>query len=946
MRLRAKMGLIFAIPSAALVGLLLLGGVTMLQLRGDLRNAAENEYGSLIRDEINPLIDVTMLPFIREDVLPLIERDILPLIQQDIRRLQIYQQAIETVLEADRDAHQAVIAEKRALVASTEEMAELKTVHEENIRQTKDRMALAAKTFDTPELHARYADFEKSFSEWDARTHDVLIKAAEPGKLNFAIKASDRGSAFKAFNTMRDQIDLIQTALAGRIEALQKEIKTKEEGILTKKDDAIRKGDYIAAQRAEIDKRQQSVLSSVMSIQRSALIKIRWFALIGLAAILLSAVISIWIVRGITRSIRSLTDIAGHVRKGDFSDRINIATRDEIAEMGRVFASIIETLDAMHEQFNQLAQAGKDGNLSFRADASRFTGSFQAIVDAVNHTLENIQAPIGSALSTLQRIAVNDFSEKMDSGYSGDYARIAESVSAVQENLEQIGSAARKIAAGDLSDLDRFRQMGRRSERDDLTPSFTRMMEALRRLVDDTNTLASAGIEGRLAERVEVSRHEGAFRDVVAGINQVFDTIVSNLNLAAQFISVVASGSPMKPVTADLRGDYAQIKQNINTCIRNLEGTLAETAKLTEAGMAGDLDARSDASKYPGSWNTLISGMNKLFGAIASPFKESADVLRRAAQRDLTPRMTGRYQGQLERFSADLNSTLETLNEAIGEVSDTIDQVSNSTMQINAAGQSLSQGATEQASSLEEISSSMTEIASQTKTNAEHAGTTSKLASDVQQAVENGAGEMKQMVEAMQTIGRSSQQIEKIIKVIDDIAFQTNLLALNAAVEAARAGRHGKGFAVVADEVRNLAGRSAKAAKETAELIESSSGEVAAGMQVAEKTSASFTGILAGITRINELASQIARASSEQANGAAQINTGLTQVDQVTQQNSANAEETASAISELNSLTNRLKTLVSAFVLAEQKRLASNDPARLSAAEEDEVPLLKEWGEE
>jgi methyl-accepting chemotaxis protein len=171
------------------------------------------------------------------------------------------------------------------------------------------------------------------------------------------------------------------------------------------------------------------------------------------------------------------------------------------------------------------------------------------------------------------------------------------------------------------------------------------------------------------------------------------------------------------------------------------------------------------------------------------------------------------------------------------------------------------------------------------------------------------------MTEAMTQITMNSNEIQEVITVIDGIAFQTNLLALNAAVEAARAGQHGKGFAVVAEEVRSLAARSAKAAKETSELIAKSGLEIARGGEVAARTADVLNAIVEQIQQTTELVANIATASHKQAQGVNQVSIGLTQIDAVTQQNTASAEEAASATSEMSAMAANLQKLVAQFKL-------------------------------
>jgi len=255
------------------------------------------------------------------------------------------------------------------------------------------------------------------------------------------------------------------------------------------------------------------------------------------------------------------------------------------------------------------------------------------------------------------------------------------------------------------------------------------------------------------------------------------------------------------------------------------------------------------------------------------------------------------------------------LNEIMSEIQGAGEQIDSGASQVSDSSQSLSQGATEQASSLEEISSSLQEVASQTRRNADDALQASKMTEQIQQDAESSNNQMNLLSTAMTDINDASQNISKIIKVIDEIAFQTNLLALNAAVEAARAGQHGKGFAVVAEEVRNLAARSAKAAQETTQLIEGSVAKANTGSKIAERTAESLAKIVSGITEATDLASEIANASNEQAQGISQISIGVSQIDEVTQQNTAASEETAAAAEELRGQADMLQQLLQRFQL-------------------------------
>ena len=237
-------------------------------------------------------------------------------------------------------------------------------------------------------------------------------------------------------------------------------------------------------------------------------------------------------------------------------------------------------------------------------------------------------------------------------------------------------------------------------------------------------------------------------------------------------------------------------------------------------------------------------------------------------------------------------------------------QVSSAAGQVSSASQSLAEGASEQAASLEETSSSLEEMASMTKRNAENARQANDLAKEARAAADKGAGDMQTMAAAMDAIKVSSDDIAKIIKTIDEIAFQTNILALNAAVEAARAGEAGMGFAVVADEVRNLAQRCAQAAKETAGKIEGAIVKTGQGVDISSQVAATLNEIVTKVRQVDDLVSEVAGASREQTEGITQINSAVGQMDKVTQSNAANAEESAAAAEELNAQAGVMKQSV------------------------------------
>ncbi|WP_280951665.1 methyl-accepting chemotaxis protein [Salinicola lusitanus] len=336
----------------------------------------------------------------------------------------------------------------------------------------------------------------------------------------------------------------------------------------------------------------------------------------------------------------------------------------------------------------------------------------------------------------------------------------------------------------------------------------------------------------------------------------------------------------------------------------------------------------------------LIVGITTI-RATLKPVREALDFTLQIASGNLGATLRQRGNDEVGRLIGALNNMRQSLGTIAGDVNSNVAVVVPATRDIASGNEDLSSRTEQQAASLAETASSMEQMTATVKQNADNARQASQLANGATDTVRRSGQVMGEVVGTMGRITESSRKVADIVGVIDSIAFQTNILALNASVEAARAGEQGRGFAVVANEVRNLASRSANAAKEIRNLIDSSSQEVGHGADLVRQAEGSIEEVVNAVTRVNDIISEISAASEEQTSGIQQISQAVAQMDEVTQQNAERVQTTASSAAELRASVEHLSLSIAVFRLAGSGEERVTQPGDPRLGKHPERPLAK-----
>jgi methyl-accepting chemotaxis protein len=392
----------------------------------------------------------------------------------------------------------------------------------------------------------------------------------------------------------------------------------------------------------------------------------------------------------------------------------------------------------------------------------------------------------------------------------------------------------------------------------------------------------------------------------------------NNQELIADIVRVsqgLAAGNlQVTPQASYYQGSFVPIKSALETTLASLREVIEDIVQVSQGLAKGNLSV-TPIAQYPGDFIQIKTALAIAVTNLRQVIGDIGTVSQGLATGNLKTLPQAEYHGDFKQVKQSLEIASIGLNKTILQMQTVVEEVVQSVEEIRSIGQNLATSTDQQASAVAEMTSSLEQTDIKVKDNAKNANIANQLTNNTTAVANIGQAKMTTMTEAMNAIVISSQQISKIIKVIDEIAFQTSLLALNAAVEAARAGEQGRGFAIVAQEVRNLAGRSAHAAKETAELITAAKQRVQQGVEITQDTAIALGEIVGNINEVSKLVAKITTASQEQAQNISQINTAMRQTSYVIYAGSQQIDKMAKMADGLSAIANRLSQEAERFLL-------------------------------
>ena len=427
-----------------------------------------------------------------------------------------------------------------------------------------------------------------------------------------------------------------------------------------------------------------------------------------LLAVAIASLITYLVTRSITKPINEAVSLNQKLAAGDLSVVIEADRGDETGKMLAAMKNMVDRLKDIMGDIGLLTAASLEGKLATRADAAKHQGDFRKIVEGVNNTLDAVIGPLNVSAEYVDRISKGDIPAKITDEYKGDFNEIKNNLNNCIDNIQALvrdtdlltaasleGKLAtradaakhqgdfRKIVEGVNNTLDAVigplnvsaEYVDRISKGDipakitdeyngdfnEIKNNLNNCIDNIQALVRDTDLLTAASLEGKLATRADAAKHQGDFRKIVEGVNNTLDAVIGPLNVSAEYVDRISKGDIPAKITDEYKGDFNEIKNNLNNCIDNIQALVRDTDLLTAASLEGKLATRADAAKHQGDFRKIVEGVNNTLDAVIGPLNVSAEYVDRISKGDIPAKITDEYKGDFNEIKNNLNNCIDNI---------------------------------------------------------------------------------------------------------------------------------------------------------------------------------------------------------------------------------------------------------------------------------------------
>ncbi len=365
------------------------------------------------------------------------------------------------------------------------------------------------------------------------------------------------------------------------------------------------------------------------------------------------------------------------------ADQYTTESNRDFVEISHSIREVKDALSMMVSEADILANAAVEGDLTARADTTKHMGSYRKVIEGFNSTMNSIVAPMNEAINILNQIGKNELDSPMSSQYKGTYRILSDAINGLRERLLSIEDAFVKVSIGDTSRLEEFKRIGKRSEKDKLTPAATAMMQVLRDLIEEANRLAVSAVEGKLNVRGNAEKFEGGYSEIIQGMNQTMEAVEAPFTEISEVLSYMAKGDLTRTMDGEYSGEYLIIKNSVNTALKSVSNVLGNINIAAEQVSTGSSQVSDSSQALSQGATEQASSIEELSASISDIAAQTKSNSVRAVQaNELAVLAKSDADIGNEQMKLMLNS-MRDINEASANISKVIKVIEDIAFQTN-----------------------------------------------------------------------------------------------------------------------------------------------------------------------------------------------------------------------------------------------------------------------